>query len=67
MTLLAGAPSGKATDELASSLKGVRTRTLEGWEAAWARGEVPPKGKFVFVMDEAGIAGVCNGSASSVR
>ncbi|WP_419738644.1 AAA family ATPase [Ruegeria sp.] len=58
VTVLAGAPSGKATDELAAALKGVRTRTLAGWEAAWARGEVPRQGKFVFVMDEAGMVGV---------
>ncbi|WP_170565706.1 AAA family ATPase [Ruegeria atlantica] len=58
VTVLAGAPSGKARDELAASLKGVGTRTLAAWEAAWARGEVPPQGKFVFIMDEAGMVGV---------
>ena len=58
VTVLAGASSGRATDELAVRLKGVPTRTLAGWEAAWARGEVPPQGRFVFIMDEAGMVGV---------
>ena len=58
VTVLAGAASGRARDELSASLKGVETRTLAAWEAAWARDELPPKGEFVFIMDEAGMVGV---------
>ena len=58
VTVLAGASSGRARDELAASLKGVETRTLAAWEAAWTRGEKPPQGEFVFIMDEAGMVGV---------
>lgn len=58
--VLAGAPSGKATQEL-SALKGVHVATLAAWESRWARGETPQstyEGKpFVFLMDEAGMVG----------
>ena len=54
--VLAGAPSGKATQELAR-LDGARAATLSAWESRWERGQVP-KGPFVFLMDEAGMVGV---------
>ena len=54
--VLAGAPSGKATQELAR-LEGVHAATLSAWESRWERGDVP-KGPFVFLMDEAGMVGV---------
>ncbi len=54
--VLAGAPSGKATQELAR-IEGARAATLSAWESRWERGEVP-KGPFVFLMDEAGMVGV---------
>lgn len=56
VAVLAGAPSGKATRELAG-LEGVTTATLAAWEARWARGEAPDPGRFVFLMDEAGMVG----------
>ena len=55
--VLAGAPSGKATAELAA-IDGVEAATLAGWEARWQRGDVPGDGAFVFIMDEAGMVGV---------
>ena len=66
--VLAGAPSGKATQELAG-LPGVEAATLSAWEARWARGEVPDSvsrasgsgdaaAGFVFFMDEAGMVGL---------
>ena len=54
--VLAGAPSGKATQELAR-LEGVHAATLSAWESRWERGDVP-NGPFVFLMDEAGMVGV---------
>ena len=54
--VLAGAPSGKATQELAR-LEGVQAATLSAWESRWERGEIP-KGPFIFLMDEAGMVGV---------
>ena len=54
--VLAGAPSGKATQELAR-IEGAVAATLSAWESRWERGEVP-KGPFVFLMDEAGMVGV---------
>ena len=54
--VLAGAPSGKATQALAA-LPGVQAATLSAWEARWARGEAPERGKFVFFMDEAAMVG----------
>ena len=66
--VLAGAPSGKATQELAG-IAGVEAATLSAWEARWARGALPrtrtraatgpggPSDGFVFFMDEAGMVG----------
>ena len=54
--VLGGAPSGKATSELAG-IEGMRTASLAAWEARWSRGEALPKNRFVFVMDEAGMVG----------
>ena len=54
--VLAGAPSGKATTDLAA-IDGVRAATLASWEARWQKGDVPKEGAFVFVMDEAGMVG----------
>ena len=54
--VLAGAPSGRAVTELAA-IEGVETGTLARWEARWQKGDVPPEGAFVFVMDEAGMVG----------
>ena len=54
--VFAGAPSGKATQELAR-LDGARAATLSAWESRWERGDVP-NGPFVFLMDEAGMVGV---------
>ena len=54
--VLAGAPSGKATTDLAA-IDGVQAATLASWEARWQKGDVPKQGGFVFVMDEAGMVG----------
>ncbi|MCY4306339.1 MAG: AAA family ATPase [Aestuariivita sp.] len=58
--VLAGAPSGKATQEL-SKLDGVEVATLSAWESRWARGQVPKsqleEKSFVFIMDEAAMVG----------
>ena len=56
VAVLAGAPSGRAVRELAG-VDGLEAATLAGWEARWARGERPEPGRFVFVMDEAGMVG----------
>ena len=56
VTVLAGAPSGKATEALAE-IPDVQAATLAAWESRWARGQTPPRGNFVFLMDEAGMAG----------
>ena len=54
--VLGGAASGKATQEL-GGIKGMRTATLAAWQARWSRGERPKRGRFVFIMDEAGMVG----------
>ena len=54
--VLGGAASGKATQEL-GGIKGMRTATLAAWDARWSRGERPKRGRFVFIMDEAGMVG----------
>ena len=54
--VLGGAASGKATQEL-GSLQGMRTASLAAWDARWSRGERPERGRFVFIMDEAGMVG----------
>ena len=54
--VLGGAASGKATQEL-GGLQGMRTATLAAWQARWSRGEAPERGRFVFIMDEAGMVG----------
>ena len=54
--VLGGAASGKATQEL-DGIKGMRTASLAAWQARWARGERPKRGRFVFIMDEAGMVG----------
>ena len=54
--VLGGAASGKATQEL-GGLQGVRTASLAAWDARWSRGEAPERGRFVFIMDEAGMVG----------
>ena len=54
--VLGGAASGKATQEL-GGLQGMRTASLAAWDARWARGERPKRGRFVFIMDEAGMVG----------
>ena len=56
-TVLAGAPSGKATQELAA-ISDVSAATLAAWEARWTSGDRPPEGRFVFIMDEAGMVGL---------
>ncbi|MCY4306118.1 MAG: AAA family ATPase [Aestuariivita sp.] len=65
VTVLAGAPSGKATAEL-RGLRGVQAHTLAMWEARWARGEVPTE-PFVFIMDEAGMVGAGQWSRLQAR
>ncbi|MCY4288558.1 MAG: AAA family ATPase [Aestuariivita sp.] len=55
-TVLAGAPSGKATQALAT-IPGIEAASLAGWESRWARGQTPEREKFVFIMDEAGMVG----------
>ena len=54
--VLGGAASGKATQEL-GGLQGMRTASLAAWDARWSRGERPERGRFVFIMDEAGMVG----------
>ena len=54
--VLGGAASGKATQEL-GGIKGMRTASLAAWDARWSRGEAPERGRFVFIMDEAGMVG----------
>lgn len=51
-----GAASGKATQEL-NGIVGLEAGTLAAWESRWARGLKMPQGKFVFLMDEAGMVG----------
>ena len=54
--VLGGAISGRATQGLAG-IEDLRAMSLAAWEARWARGDLPEKGRFVFVMDEAGMVG----------
>ena len=54
--VLGGAASGKATQEL-GGMQGMRTASLAAWDARWSRGERPERGRFVFIMDEAGMVG----------
>ncbi len=54
--VLGGAISGRATQNL-GGIEGLRAMSLAAWEARWARGDQPEAGKFVFVMDEAGMVG----------
>ena len=35
----------------------MRTASLAAWDARWSRGERPERGRFVFIMDEAGMVG----------
>ena len=35
----------------------MRTASLAAWDARWSRGEAPERGRFVFIMDEAGMVG----------
>ena len=63
--VLGGAISGKATQEL-SGIEG-EVATLAQWEAKWDRGERPAQGRFVFVMDEAGMVGTAIWSRMQAR
>ena len=63
--VLGGAISGKATQEL-SGIEGA-VATLAQWEARWDRGERPAQGKFIFVMDEAGMVGTAIWSRMQAR
>ena len=77
--VLAGAPSARATQAL-DGIKGMRTGTLAAWEARWSRGDLPkvgtptaveeastPGGRFVFIMDEAGMVGAGQWSRIAAR
>ncbi|MXY16698.1 MAG: AAA family ATPase, partial [Acidobacteria bacterium] len=64
--VLAGAPSGKAVTELAA-IEDVEAGTLARWEARWQKGDVPRAGRFVFVMDEAGMVGAGAGARIQER
>ncbi len=48
--------AGKAVQEL-GGVRGMKAATLAAWEARWARGDLPPPGRFVVFMDEAGMVG----------
>lgn len=50
------AQAGKAVQEL-GGIRGVKAATIAAWEARWARGDLPPPGRFVVFMDEAGMVG----------
>ena len=54
--VLGGAISGKAVGEM-DAVGGMQTATLAAYEARWARGKLPEQGKFVFLLDEAGMVG----------
>ena len=64
--VLAGAPSGKATQEL-DGIEGVHAATLSAWESRWERGDVPRNGNFVFIMDEAAMVGAAQWARIQVR
>lgn len=53
-TVVGGALAGIAADNLRAEA-GVESRTLASWEYQWAKGEMRPNDKTVFVMDEAGM------------
>ena len=54
--VLGAAPSGKAVQEI-EGIRGMRTGTLAAWEQRWESGKLPPEGRFVLVVDEAGMVG----------
>ncbi|WP_316014669.1 AAA family ATPase [Roseobacter sp. HKCCA0434] len=54
--VLGGALSGKAAAELAA-VPSIEAGTLAQWEARFASGALPQRGRFVFVLDEAGMVG----------
>ena len=54
--VLGGAISGKASQGL-SEIEGMQVASLAAWEARWARGVRPTQGKFVLIIDEAGMVG----------
>lgn len=53
-TVVGGALAGIAADNLRSEA-GIESRTLASWEYQWAKGDLLPNNKTVFVMDEAGM------------
>lgn len=53
-TVVGGALAGIAADNLRSEA-GIESRTLASWEYQWAKGNLLPDAKTVFVMDEAGM------------
>ncbi|MFP7675726.1 Ti-type conjugative transfer relaxase TraA [Marivita sp. S0852] len=53
-TVVGGALAGIAADNLRVEA-GVESRTLASWEYQWAKGDMLPDAKTVFVMDEAGM------------
>jgi Ti-type conjugative transfer relaxase TraA len=53
-TVIGGALAGIAADNLRSEA-GVQSRTLASWEYQWAKGNLLPDNKTIFVMDEAGM------------
>lgn len=53
-TVVGGALAGIAADNLRSEA-GIESRTLASWEHQWAKGDMLPNAKTVFVMDEAGM------------
>ena len=54
--VLGGAISGKASQGL-SEIEGMQVASLAAWEARWARGIRPTQGKFIIIIDEAGMVG----------
>ena len=54
--VLGGAISGKASQGL-SEIEGMQVASLAAWEARWASGIWPTQGKFVIIIDEAGMVG----------
>ncbi len=56
-TVLGGAVSGRAAQELQKATSGMEVASLAAWEARWSMGRTPEQGRFVFVMDEAGMVG----------
>lgn len=53
-TVVGGALAGIAADNLRSEA-GIESRTLTSWEYQWAKGDMLPNARTVFVMDEAGM------------